>query len=66
METWITLGAMLVGTGMVAGAAIMERRPRQSLEVRLIPTTPVMFAGALITLLALVHLVNLAGYVTGR
>lgn len=66
METSITLAALLLGAGMVAGAAVMERRPRQSLEVRLISTTPVMFTGAVIALLALVHLVNIAGYVTGR
>jgi len=66
MDIWLTLGALAAGTGLLAAAAIAERRPRTSLDVSMISTTPVMFAGALIVILALVHLVNLAGVVTGR
>ncbi len=66
MDIWLTLGALAAGTGLLAAAAIAARRPRTSLDVSMISTTPVMFAGALIVILALVHLVNLAGVVTGR
>jgi hypothetical protein len=66
MDIWLTLGALAAGTGLLAAAAIAERRPRTSLDVSMISTTPVMFAGVLIVILALVHLVNLAGVVTGR
>jgi hypothetical protein len=66
MELWLTLGALAAGTGVFAAAAIAERRPRRSLDVPLISPMPVMFAGLVIVILALVHLVNLAGVVTGR
>lgn len=65
-EFLATFGALAFGCLLVAATAIAERRPRTSLEPRLIPTTPVMFAGALIALLALVHLANLLGYRTGQ
>jgi hypothetical protein len=44
----------------------MERRPRETLEPRLIPTTPLIIVFAFIGLLALVHLANLYGIHTGR
>ncbi len=66
IEVWITLAALAFGAGLVAAMAILERRPRQSLDPRLIPTTPLLLAGALIGLMALVHLLNLWGIHTGR
>lgn len=66
MELWITWSALIAGLAVVGLMAWLERRPRVGLDPQLVPTTPVMFAGALIVLLALVHLVNLAGYHTGR
>jgi hypothetical protein len=65
-ETLITWAALAVGIGLVGLMAWRERRPRQGFETSLIPTSPVMFLGGLIALLALVHLVNLAGLQTGR
>ena len=65
-EFWLTIGALVSGFGLVAAMAILERRPRQGLKPRLIPTTPVMFLGAMIGLFALVHLLNLSGIHTGR
>jgi hypothetical protein len=65
-ELVITAGALIAGIGLVAGMVLLERRPRTSLNPRMIPTTPVMLLGALITILAIVHLVNLYGVHTGR
>jgi hypothetical protein len=65
-ELAITWAALALGLGLVALMAWRERRPRQGFDPPLIPTTPVMFIGGLMALLALVHLVNLAGLHTGR
>jgi hypothetical protein len=65
-ELAITIFALLAGFGLAAGMILLERRPRTSLNPRLIPTTPVMLLGALIAILAIVHLVNLYGVHTGR
>jgi hypothetical protein len=65
-EYAITWMALVLGLGLVGLMSWRERRPRQGFETPLIPTTPVMFIGGLIALLALVHLVNLAGFHTGR
>ena len=65
-ELWLTIAVLLAGFGLIAAMSWLERRPRQSLEPRLIPTTPVLFAGAIIALLAAVHLLNLWGIHTGR
>jgi hypothetical protein len=65
LETWITCGFLAAGLMVVATMAWLERRPRASLSPRLVPTTPFMFAGGLVALLALVHLLNLAGIHTG-
>jgi hypothetical protein len=65
-ELWITLGVFLLSAAVIALLSWLERRPRQSLEPRLIPTTPVILIFGFIGLLALVHLVNLYGIHTGR
>jgi hypothetical protein len=65
-ETLITLAALVLGLIVVAATILIERRPRDLMKPRIIPTTPVMFLGMLVAILALVHLVNLAGLHTGR
>jgi hypothetical protein len=65
-ELWLTVAALFLGAAMVTLMAWLERRPRQSLTPRLVPTTPLLFVGALVAILALVHLVNLMGLHTGR
>ena len=66
LEIWITL-ALLVGSIAVIGfLSWLERRPRNSLNPRLIPTTPVILVFAFVALLAAVHLANLFGIHTGR
>ncbi len=65
-EFWITIGVFLLSAGMIAFLSWLERRPRKSLNPRLIPTTPVIILFGFIGLLALVHLANLYGIHTGR
>ena len=56
----LTLGIVVVGL-----MVWLERRPRKSLDPHLVPTTLVMFVGAFVSLIAIVHLVNLYGVHTG-
>ena len=65
-ELWLTILVLLAGAAIVITMAWLERRPRQSLDPRLVPTTPILLLGAGIGLLALVHLLNLWGIHTGR
>ena len=65
-ELTITYGALAAGIALVGFIAWLERRPRKDLSPRLVPTTPFLFAGMLVALLALVHVLNLAGFHTGR
>ncbi len=65
-EFWITIAALVAGVALFAGMAILERRPRKDIMPRLVPTTPLMFVGALTAILAVVHLLNGFGIHTGR
>lgn len=65
-EFAITLAIFLVSAAIVGFIAWLERRPRDKLMPRLIPTTPVLLIFGFIGLLALVHLANLYGIHTGR
>ncbi|MFO0990976.1 MAG: hypothetical protein U1E67_03480 [Hyphomicrobiales bacterium] len=60
-ETIVTAIAFVLGLALVAYAAIAERRPRTSLNPRLIPTTPLMFIGVVMILLSLLHFATIAG-----
>ncbi|HEX3218393.1 MAG TPA: hypothetical protein VHR67_16180 [Aestuariivirgaceae bacterium] len=62
MEMSITIGALVTGAVLVAFMRLREGRSRASLDVPLLPTTPVMFLGILMILLASVHLLSLFGY----
>jgi hypothetical protein len=66
MELSFTFAALAFGTGIVGLMVWLERRPRKSLDPNLIPTTPFMFLGAFVSLVAVIHLVNLYGIHTGR
>jgi hypothetical protein len=65
-EFWLTLAIFLGAALVVAGMSFLERRPRTTLNPRLLPTTPVLLVAGLIGLLAFVHLLNLWGIHTGR
>ncbi|MFO1122195.1 MAG: hypothetical protein U1F47_07745 [Hyphomicrobiales bacterium] len=62
----LTIAALVLGLALIATMAVLERKPRTSLNPRMIPTTPVILIGALVSILSLVHLFNLYGLHTGR
>ena len=65
-EFAVTAAIMLGSFAVVGYMSWLERRPRDLLKPRMIPTTPILLVSGFIGLLALVHLVNLYGIVTGR
>jgi hypothetical protein len=65
-ELWLTVAVLVVSIVVVGYLSSLERRPRTSLNPRMIPTTPALMVFGFIALLALVHLVNLYGIKTGR
>ena len=66
VEISLTYGSLALGLALVAIMVWIERRPRKSLDPRLLPTTPLMFLGAFICLVAVVHIANTFGIHTGR
>jgi hypothetical protein len=66
VELSLTYGGLTLGLVLVAVMAWIEKRPRKSLEPSLVPTTPLMFLGAFICLVAVIHIVNTLGIHTGR
>jgi energy-converting hydrogenase Eha subunit A len=62
MELSITVGALITGVALVVVMRLREARSRTSLNVPLLPTTPVMFIGIVMILLATIHLFGLFGY----
>jgi hypothetical protein len=66
VEMSLTYGGLVLGLVLVAVMAWLERRPRKSLNPRMVPTTPLMFLGAFICLIAVIHIVNTFGIHTGR
>ncbi len=66
LELWMTIGVLGASVAVVGWMSWLERRPRDLLKPRLIPTTPILLAFGFIGLLALVHLLNLYGIHTGR
>lgn len=66
VEISLTYGGLALGVALVSLMVWIEKRPRKTLEPRLVPTTPLMFVGAFICLVAVVHIVNSLGIHTGR
>ena len=62
MFLWIiTIVAFFGGLGLAGVMARRERLPRDEMMPSTIPTTPMMFAGFIIALLALAHMLALSG-----
>ena len=61
--TFLVFFGSIVGVGLLAW---LEKRPRDSLAPKLLPTTPLMLVMGFVGILALVHMLNLAGVHTGR
>ena len=66
VEMSLTFGGLALGLVLVIIMVWIERRPRKTFDPRLVPTTPLMFVGAFISLVALVHIVNIYGIHTGK
>ena len=66
VEISLTYGGLALGLALVGIMVWLERRPRKSLDPRMVPTTPLMFLGAFICLIAVIHIVNSYGIQTGR
>ena len=62
----LTYGGLAFGVGLVAIMAWLEKRPRKSLNPRMLTTTPLIFLGAFICLVAVIHIVNSFGIHTGK
>lgn len=58
MDLLTTILALAAGLAISGVALWLERRPKTTLDVRLLPTTPFLLAGALITLTASIHLLT--------
>jgi multisubunit Na+/H+ antiporter MnhB subunit len=66
LEMSLTYGGLVLGVALVAIMIWLEKRPRKSIGPRMVPTTPLMFLGVFICLIAVVHIVNHFGIHTGR
>lgn len=62
----LTVLVLLGALGLVARMIVIEKRPRTTINPRLVPTTTVILIGGFVAFLALIHLINLAGVHTGR
>jgi len=62
----LTYGGLALGLTLVGVMAWLEKRPRKTLDPRMVPTTPLMFLGAFICLVAVIHIVNSFGIHTGK
>ena len=62
----LTYGGLALGLTLVGVMTWLEKRPRKSLDPRMVPTTPLMFLGAFICLVAVIHIVNSFGIHTGK
>lgn len=61
-----TLAIMAAMVASVAGLVWLEKRPREFGQVRMVPTTPLIFAAILVLILMAAHLLTLVGVHRGR
>lgn len=62
----ITLAVLAASLAGAAALIWLEKRPPEFGRVRLLPTTPLIFASILIAIVMIVHLVTLMGGETGN
>jgi len=55
----ITFVLLAIGLAISGAMVWLERRPQKSLDVRMIPTTPILMGGILISLIACIHLLGM-------
>jgi uncharacterized membrane protein YidH (DUF202 family) len=65
-EFIITFLIFLGAVAGIGGLVIYERKPRESLGPKMLPSTALMLVIGIVALLAVVHVVNLLGIRTGR
>jgi hypothetical protein len=65
-EMTITLSVLAVASLVVGLMVYLERRPRNNLMPRLVPTTPILLAAGFVVMLAFIHVINMLGIHTGR
>ncbi len=61
-----TFIVFMMTVAAIGGLVFHERKPRKSLNPSLLPSTALMLGIGIMSLLALVHIVNLLGIHTGR
>ena len=61
MELIVTSSFLAAGVALVAAMSWLEHRPRKDFNPSLVPTTLIMWAGILVIIMALVHLLSLSG-----
>jgi len=66
LQFYLTAIVLVVAVLIIERMIVIEKRPRNDLNPRLIPTTPVLIASGFVALLAFIHLINLVGLHTGR
>ena len=60
-ESWVTLIIFGLGAALAGTMVWLEKRPKQDLAPRLLPTTLLIFIGGVLAVLAGIHLLNLIG-----
>ena len=60
-DFWISLAALAAGLGLMVAMYALEKRPRQDLKPRLLPTTLLLLLGLLVALGAGIHLLGYLG-----
>lgn len=62
----LTAFVLLAALATIVRMIVVESRPRKDLNPRLFSTTTILIVACFVALLAAIHLINLAGVVTGR
>jgi len=61
-QFWVSLGAFVIGLAVAIFMYWLEKRPRTSLQPRLFPTTLFLLIGAVVAIVAGLHLLVMFGF----